>query len=146
MTGPQGWFLKSVTLNGTDITDIPFEIRGSTTVTGLEMIATDQQTTLSGGVKDSRGQPVKDYVVVVLPDGLKEGLSTTRFNRTVRPDQNGQYKTMGLPAGEYVAFAVETMEQGINYDPAYQQAMKPRGKSFSLTDGQTLIVDLQLVQ
>jgi len=146
LTGPQGWFLKSVTLNGADITDVPFEIRGSTPVTGLEVIATDQQTTLSGSVKDSRGQPVKDYVVAILPEGLKEGMSTMRFIRTVRPDQNGQYKTMALPPGEYVAFAVETMEQGINYDPAYQQAMKPRGKSFRLTEGQALNLDLQLVQ
>jgi len=53
---------------------------------------------------------------------------------------------MAMPRGEYVAFAVETMEQGINYDPAYQQAMKPRGKSFRLTEGQALNLDLQLVQ
>src|SRR5207253_418792 len=89
LNAPQGWFLKSVMLNGIDITDVPFEIRGSTSVTDLEIIATDRQTTLSGNVKDSRGQPVKDYVVAILPEGLKEGMSTMRFIRTVRPDQNG---------------------------------------------------------
>ena len=45
-----------------------------------------------------------------------------------------------------MAFAVEALDQGGLFDPAYQQAMKPRGKSFRLTDGQTLNLDLQLVQ
>jgi hypothetical protein len=139
-----GWFLKSVTMNGADITDMPFDVRSN--ATSLEVVLTDQQTTLSGTVKNSRGDVVKDYVLAVLPENLKEGVSPLRFTRTVRPDQNGQYKTQGLPPGDYVAFAVETMEQGINYDPAYQQAMKPRGRSFRLSDGQTLSLDLQLVQ
>ena len=107
---------------------------------------TDRQTTLSGSVKNSRSEIVKDYVLAVLPDNLREGASPQRFIRMVRPDQNGQYKTQGLPPGDYVAFAVEALDQGGLFDPAYQQAMKPRGKSFRLTDGQTLNLDLQLVQ
>ena len=143
--GPvQGWFLKSVTINGTDITDVPYEVRSN--VTGLEVVLTDRQTTVSGSVRNSRGEFVKDYVLAILPDNLREGASPQRFIRTVRPDQNGQYKAQGLPAGDYVAFAVETLDQGGLFDPAYQQVMKPRGKSFRLTDGQTLNLDLLLVQ
>jgi hypothetical protein len=145
-SGPQGWFLKSVTMNGTDITDVPLDLHASTQSTDVEVVVTDQQTIVSGTVKDSRGQPVKDYVVAILPDGLREGISASRFIRVVRPDQNGQYKTAALPPGAYVAFAVETLDQGGLYDPAYQQEMKPRAKSFRLEDGQTLTLDLQLVQ
>jgi Carboxypeptidase regulatory-like domain len=145
-SGPQGWFLKSVRMNGTDITDAPFDVRASTPSADLEVVVTDQQTTVSGNVKDSRGQPVKDYVVAILPDGLKEGISASRFTRIVRPDQNGQYNTTALPPGDYVAFAVETLDQGGLYDPAYQQEMKPRAKGFRLEEGRTLTLDLQLVQ
>jgi hypothetical protein len=143
---PQGWFFKSVTLNGTDITDMAFEVRAGTNVTGLEMVLTDQQTTVSGTVKNSRGETVKDYVLAILPDNLREGSNPQRFVRTVRPDQNGQYKTIGLPAGDYVAFAVESLDQGGIYDPLYQHEMKARGKTFRLTDGQTLTLDLPLAQ
>ena len=139
-----GWFVKSVTINGTDLTDVPYDVRSN--VTGLEVVLTDRQTTLSGSVRNFHGEIVKDYVLGILPDNLKEGVSPQRFIRMVRPDQNGQYKTQGLPAGDYVAFAVEALDQGGLFDPAYQQAMKPRGKSFRLTDGQTLNLDLQLVQ
>jgi protocatechuate 3,4-dioxygenase beta subunit len=143
---PQGWFFKSVTLNGTDLTDTALEVRAGTSVTGLEVVLTDQQATLSGTVKNSRGETVKDYVLGILPDNLREGASPQRFVRTVRPDQNGQYKAIGLPAGDYVAFAVESLDQGGIFDPLYQEEMKARGKTFRLTDGQTLTLDLQLAQ
>jgi hypothetical protein len=45
-----------------------------------------------------------------------------------------------------VAVAVESLEQGGEWDPAFQQQMRPRGKSFRLTEGQTSTVDLTLVQ
>ena len=143
---PQGWFFKSVTLNGTDITDTAFEVRAGINVTGLEVVLTDQQTTLSGTVTNSRGETVKDYVLAILPDNPREGVNPQRFIRTVRPDQNGQYKAIGLPAGDYVAFAVESLDQGGIYDPLYQQEMKARGKTFRLMDGQTLTLGLQLAQ
>src|SRR5262249_14327340 len=136
---------KSVTLNGVDITDVPYDAKGSG-VTDLEMIFTDRQTNLSGAVRNSRGEQIKDYTVAILPTNLPEGTVQSRFIRTVRPDQQGQYKTQGLPAGSYVAFAVESLDQGGLYDPAYQQMMKPRGKSFTLSDGQTLTLDLVLQQ
>jgi hypothetical protein len=45
-----------------------------------------------------------------------------------------------------VAIAVESLDSGAIYDPAYQQVMKPRGKDFRLTEGQTLSLDLQFIQ
>ena len=133
----QGWYLKSVTLNGVDITDTGFDAKPSTNTTGLEVTMTDKQTSLSGTVKNARGDAIKDFVVAIFPAAAKEGTAATRFTRAVRPDQQGRYETKGLPPGDYVAVAVESLEQGGEWDPAFQQQMKPKGKSFSLTDGQS---------
>ena len=48
--GAPGWNLKSVTLNGVDITDMPFDARPSSNVSGLEITLTNRQTSLSGMV------------------------------------------------------------------------------------------------
>src|SRR5262249_18708138 len=144
--GPQGWTLKSVTLNGTDITDRPYDIRAGADVNGLEIVLTDRLSTLTGTVRNSRGEAVKEYVVAILPEHLDDGVLSARIIRTVRPDQNGQYKTTGLPPGDYTAFAVESIENGGLYDPAYQQAMQPRGKSVHIDEGRATTLDLQLVQ
>jgi hypothetical protein len=143
---PQGWYLKSVTLNGVDITDTAYEPKPSSNVTGMEVTLTNQQTSVSGTVTDVRGDAVKDYVVAVFPATAREDILPTRFTRTIRPDQRGRYQVRGLPPADYVAVAVESLEQGGEWDPAFQQQMKPRGKSFRLTEGQTSTVDLTLVQ
>jgi Carboxypeptidase regulatory-like domain len=143
---PQGWYLKSVTMNGVDITDTGYEPKPSTNITGLEVTLTNQQTSLTGTVTNVRGDAVKDYVVAVFPAAAREDVLATRFTRTIRPDQQGRYLLKGLPPADYVAVAVESLEQGGEWDPAFQQQMRPRGKSFRLTEGQTSTLDLTLVQ
>jgi hypothetical protein len=51
-----------------------------------------------------------------------------------------------VPAGEYLAVAVESLEQGEQWDPAFQEQMKHRAKTFKLTEGQSLALDLPLLQ
>jgi hypothetical protein len=140
---PSGWALKSVTLNGTDITDSPYEFKGEGTITGLEIVLTDRLTDLSGTVKDSRSQPLRDYVVVTFPDDSAQW-DRSRFIRTGRPDQDGTFEIKGLPPGRYLAVALESLEQGAENDPDLLEQVRQSAKGFSLTDGQTLSIDLGL--
>ena len=142
ITSP-GWFLKSVTVEGVDHTDVPYEIKGN--VGGIDVVLTDRQTNISGTVRGPRGE-VKDFVVVVFPSYLREDVVPMRFIQMARPNQDGRYVVRNLPPGDYVAAAVESLEQGRQWDPAFQQQVRPRGKTFRLNDGQTMTVDLELIQ
>jgi hypothetical protein len=139
------WLVKSITLEGVDITDTPYEIKSGHNVSGLEITLTNTKTTLSGTVRNA-GSTAKDYVVVILPANLREGELPTRFIRMVRPDQEGKYQTIGLPPGDYAAAALDTIEQGEQWDPAFQDRIKLRAKRFRLTDGQTLALDLDMLR
>lgn len=143
---PSDWQIKSVTLEGADITDTPYEVKPGTNVSGLEITVTKTQTTLSGIVRAPNGETQKDYVVAIFPSNLPEGDVPNRFVRMMRPDQDGKYLTKGLPAGDYFAAAVETLEQGEQWDPAFQDRVKPRAKRFTLKEGQTVALDLELIQ
>ena len=86
--GPSGgggvpWSLKSVTLNGIDVTDVPVDLTTVGDITDLEIVISDKTTTLSGTVVNGFRAPVKDYVVAVFPDRLKEGAMPHRFTRTI---------------------------------------------------------------
>ena len=137
--------VKSIVIEGVDITDTPFDIKSGHNLGGLEITLTNTKTALSGIVRHAGG-PAKDYVVAILPASLRDGDLPTRFIRVVRPDQDGKYQTTGLPPGDYVAAAVDTMDQGEQWDPAFQDRIKPRGKRFRLTDGQSLALDLDMLQ
>ncbi|MEO5739012.1 MAG: carboxypeptidase-like regulatory domain-containing protein [Vicinamibacterales bacterium] len=147
MSAPSiGWGLKSVTLNGADITDTPLDVASLGDVSGIEITLTDTLSMLSGSVTNAQRAPVKDYVVVILPDRLREGALPQRFTRAIRPDQDGRYQTRGLPAGDYLAVALSALEAGDEWDPAFRKQIEPIAKRFRLMDGQTATVDLQLVR
>src|SRR5207249_1267385 len=65
---PKGWILKSVKLNGQDITDKGFEFKPGEDVSGLEIELTNRLTSITGGVTDDKNQPLKDFTVVVFAD------------------------------------------------------------------------------
>lgn len=141
---PAGWTLKSITLEGTDITDAPFDFKPGRDLTGLTITLTDRLTDLSGSVRDGRGQPVKDYVLVIFPDEPKLWSGQSRYIRTTRPNQEGNFSLKGLPPAHYLAVAVESLETGTQNDPAILEQLRPRAKSFTLADGQSLTLNLEM--
>jgi len=146
MAGPLTWFVKSVTLNGENITDVPFDVAGVTDGSALQIVITDKQTTLSGAVRNTSGQPVIDYTVVIFPSQLREGAMPGRYTRVVRPDQQGRFETRGLPPGDYLAAAVESLEVGAHWDPAFRKQVEPAAKRFRLAEAQSATIDLTLTQ
>jgi hypothetical protein len=141
-----GWGLKSITLNGTDITDTPLDVSSVGDASGIEITLTDAITVLSGIVTNGQRKAVKDYVVVILPERLNEGTMPERFMRTARPNQEGRYELRGLPAGDYLAVAVAALEDGNEWNPVFRKMIEPTAKRFTLTHGQTAAIDLQLIQ
>ncbi len=141
-----GWVLKSVTINGENITDIPFDVSTMADDTRIQIVMTNRQTTVSGTVKNSRGEQATDYTVAVFPERLREGAMPARYTRVVRPDQQGRFEIRGLPPGDYFAAAVESLEQGGQWDPAFRKQIEAAAKRFRLSEAQTATVELQLTQ
>ena len=141
---PVGWMLKSITLDGADITDAPYEFRPGNSVTGLVVTLTDRLTEVTGSVRDSRGQPVGDYVLIAFPEDAKLWGAQSRFVQTTRPNQNGTFSIKGLPPGRYRAAIVPSLEDGLQHDPAVLEQLRPRAHGFLLAEGQTLHVNLEM--
>jgi hypothetical protein len=139
---PAGWALKSITLEGQDITDAPYDFKTGRNVTGITITLTDRLTDLSGSVHNLKGEAVKDYVLVAFAQDSKLWGGQSRFVRTARPNQEGMFTVKGLPPGQYLAVAVDSLENGTQSDPAVLERLKPKGKAFSLAEGQSLTLDL----
>jgi hypothetical protein len=143
---PSGWSVKKVTVNGQDFTDIPLDMSTTGSIDDVEVVLTDKQTTLSGTVRGAGGAPVTDYTVAIFPERLREGAVPGRYIRVVRPDQQGRFETKGLPPGDYFAAAVESLDQGGQWDPAFRRQVEPAAKRLRLTEGLTSTIELQLIQ
>lgn len=143
-TAPPGWTLRSVKLNGTDITDTGAEFKTGETYT-LEVELTRRTTSIMGGVSASDGSLVKDYTAVIFaenPDLWR--LSRTRWVTGTRPDQDGRFKIANMPAGNYLAVALDYVPNGEWGDPEILDRLKSRAKRFTLDDGGSQTLDLKI--
>ena len=142
---PQGWAMKSVLLNGQDVTDTPIELPPAQTVSGMQIVLTKKITTLSGQVTDTRGNPVLDATVVVFPANEKLWTFQSRFIKAARPDQEGKYRVTGLPGAEdYLVVALQGLEDGQAGDPEFLASIKDLATKLELGDGESKAVDVKL--
>src|SRR5262249_2872487 len=64
--GPSAdWTLKAVRLKGADVTDSGIEFKPNEDISGIEIELTTKATQVSGQVTNGRGEPAKDYTVIV---------------------------------------------------------------------------------
>ena len=143
-TGPQAWTLKSVFLNGQDITDIPTEFPPGQTVGGMQIVLTKKISALSGQITDSKGNPVLDATVVIFPSNEKLWTYQSRFIKAARPDQDGRYRVTTLPAESYLVLALQGLEDGQAGDPEFLATVKDLATKLDLGDGETKAVDVKL--
>ena len=144
-SSPQGWMLKSVSLNGQDITDTPMEFTPGQTVGGVQVVMTKRIANLSGAVTDSRGNPALDATVVVFPADEQLWTFQSRFVRAARPDQDGRYRVSALPSpAEYLVVAVQGLEDGQAGDPDFLASVRDAATKFDLGEGETKAVDVKL--
>lgn len=141
---PAGWALKSITIDGADITDAPYDFKPGVNVSGLVVTLTDRLSEITGNVRDARGQAVMDYVLVAFPEDAKLWGPQSRYVQTTRPNQNGTFSIKGLPPGRYLAAVVPALENGLQNDPAVLDQLRPRAHSFSLAEGQMLNLNLEM--
>ena len=137
--------IKSIRLNGADVTDPGIDFRPNEDLSGLEVELTSQLSDLSGFVSNARGENVKDYSVVVFSRDRDRWGFASRFLGGGRPDQDGKYRVRNLPAANYYAIALDYVEQGAGTDPEFLDRVKDRATEFSLADGETKTLSLKLV-
>jgi hypothetical protein len=143
--GGSGWGTKRVLLKGNDVTT-GFDVSGD--VDGIEVILTNQATTITGTVRDRRGIGRNDFIVAFFPVGQVDREERASRQRTIRPDPDGVYRIRNLPPGDYLAVAVPAMSLPIDgeWDPAFFEKVRLAATSLKLTEGQTLGLNLDLIE
>ena len=145
LASPAGWMIKSVSLNGSDVTDgLTFR---SDDVSGLEVELTNKVPDVSGQATNGSGDAVLDYFAIAFPQE-KERWTAPGPGRTamVRPDSEGRFRIRTLRPGEYYLVAVDHVQPGEWMDPAFMEAVHTRATRVTINEGDVRTQDLKLVQ
>ena len=143
--GPPGWYVKAVDYGGEDITDTPVALAPGTDLQGVRILMTQTVATLSGTVRDDRGNAVLDATVIIFPTDDTKWTFQSRFVRTGRPDTQGRFEVKGLPAHTgYRVIAVQGLEEMQAFDPEFLSSVRDRADSLALAVGETKTLDVKL--
>jgi hypothetical protein len=143
---PPTWMLKSVLLNGNDITDTAIDLKGDEDVKDLQILVTDRVPEVNGKVTNAKGEPTRDYTVVIFPEDATKWGYPSRYIRSGRADQEGLFKIRALPPDEpYLAVAVDYLEDGEGGDPDFLQQIRERATRLTIGDGEVKALDLKLI-
>jgi hypothetical protein len=138
-----GWSVRSIVVNGIDVTDRPMEFRG-TEQASARIVLTDRAAGVSGTVRSDR--ETRGSMVVVFTDDETKWSSVSRYLRTTRVGEGGQFSIRPLPPGSrYLAVALDYVETGEQFDPDFLRRATNVATSFTLGEGEMKAIELPLV-
>ncbi|HEY7289614.1 MAG TPA: carboxypeptidase regulatory-like domain-containing protein [Vicinamibacterales bacterium] len=142
----RGWTLKSVSIGGRDVTDVPIELRSGDTVGNITITFTDKVNEINGTIVDDQGRPASEYTVLAFSTDASLWRPQSRQIATARPDQTGQYRIRTLPSGEYYVVTVDPAEQGEWFEPAYLEEHRAGAFRVTLAEGDVKTQDFKIRQ
>jgi hypothetical protein len=142
-SGAGGWFIRSAMVDGRETLDEPMEV-GRVDVHGAEIRFTDVQSEISGDLLDAAGQPAPQYFIIVFSADKAYWAPQSRRIQSVRPANDGKFKVLNLPGGEYYIVAVTDVEQGQWYDPAFLAELVGASAKITLGDGEKKTQSLRI--
>lgn len=129
---PAPWVLKSVMLHGADVTDLEVSVTPLEQIHDLRVTITDAAGDVSGVVQNARSVPVANMGVLVFSRVPLFWLRTSRRMRITYTDRDGRFTVPGLPAGEYLAVASESIDERNLGRRDLLQALQPFAVPFHL--------------
>jgi hypothetical protein len=141
--GPAVASLHRVLFRGRDVSESGIEVVNETD--GVELHLTTRPSRVEGSVRDVNGAAVPEgRVVLFSPDRADWVRPVTRRFRDASLKGEGTFVTVGLPAGSYLAVLVPQSGRDRWADPDYIDTLRPFATPFTITDGATTTVTLQV--
>lgn len=137
--------VKAILQDGRDVTDTVFEMRNGETLSGIQIVITDRVSSVTGQLTDDRGAPLPDGTIIVFASDPEKWTQDSRFVRSARPDQQGRYEIRGLPPGDYLAVAIDYVEEGMWNDPEYLDSIRQHGQRLTVGEAGTQALALKLI-
>ena len=140
---PPGFLIESAMFGGRDALDFPLDVKPGEDVAGGVVTFAAQQTELSGTMTDPVGKPAPGYTLILFAADGRFWTPGSRRIQSARPSSDGRYTFRAMPAGDYRLIAVEDVEPGQWFDPAFLKELAGAALSVSLAPGEKRTQDIR---
>lgn len=139
--GNSDWYLKSVVAGGRGAGESEISVSGGSVF--ADVVASANGGVVEGVVTNSKGEPVANAVIVVAPEARLRA-RVDRFRKTVS-DQSGRFTVHGVPPGEYMLFAWESVDGEAYYNPEFLKAFEGQGSALRVEEGERKSLQVQAI-
>ena len=139
-----GWQLHAAIVAGQDTLDIPFTVQASQSISGASIVFTDRAAELTGTVHNAAGGAPNEFTVILFAANQAYWLPRARRIHAMRPAADGAFAFRGLPPGDYLLAAIDDVESGEWFDPAFLQRLLPAALKLTIGGGEQKVQDIRL--
>jgi hypothetical protein len=142
---PGGWAVRSIRVDGRDVTTTAITLREGENVTDVEIEVTNRVTQITGIVRSVSNSPVDHAAILVFArdpqrrDGLRRHFSMVRAD-----ERTGRFLVTALSPGDYYAVALPFVDANQAQNPALLERVERDATPLSLREGETVSLDLRL--
>ena len=137
----EGWFVKSVTSGGNNISDSGLTVSGGTVA--MDMVISANGGTVEGVAVDHKGEPLANAIIVAVPEARWRN-RPDRYRKTVA-DQSGRFSLRGIHPGDYTVFAWESVDGEAYYNPDFVKASEGQGSALRISEGDRKSLELEAI-
>lgn len=144
-SAPAGWMLKSVFVNGMDVTDNVLEFgTPRQSLHDVEVVLTRSGAEIAGTAMDASGAAAPDASVIVFPTDNSLWYADSRFLK-LAVQKDGAFDVTGLPAGDYYVAAVSRLTGDEWQDPVLLEQLSSQAVHVSANEGQKVTASPKVV-
>jgi hypothetical protein len=135
LSGRTAWALRSSIAGGVETLDAPLVLQPNQNITDAVITFVDRPAQLTGRLVTGSGAASTDYTIILFPADPSLWTPQSRRIQSARPSVDGSYRFDNLLPGTYLLGAVDDVEAGEWYDPAFLQRLV--GSSMTLSIGES---------
>jgi hypothetical protein len=142
---PAGWYLKSITIGGIDVTDQSFDFGfGDQVISDADIVLSNTGARIDGTVSDVADRRVREFAVVAFSANRAHWFAGSRYVRWAATTPNGSFDVGDLPPGDYLVAAVDALPPGDWQALDGLDALVPRATRVTLREGEARTITLPL--
>jgi hypothetical protein len=142
-----GWYLKSVTIGGVDVTDTLYDFGGAeATVADAQVVLSSAGAGIAGSIETRPGARAAAATVVAFSTSRDNWFDGSRHVKRVPSGPNGSFDVTGLPPGEYYVAAVDADSPLDLQAPETLESLVSRAVRVTAREGAVSTVALTLIR
>ena len=142
-SGLEDWFTSKVLVAGKDVLESGFKINAAGN-SPIEIVISDKGASVEGVALNRDKNPFPNAQVIALPSDPKLRKRVELMQQTVA-DQKGHFKLRGIRPGDYIAFAVEDIQEQPFLEDSFLQQNAGQVQAVKLEAGAKQKVELLVI-